>query len=129
MIIEPTPGPWHVVEPRAIDYRQPLVYGRGGDSLIGAAEGGGRKIAVPAPEARANAKLFAGSLRLLEVCRKTRDLLSSCEEAGKEAGKATCNTTVTLNESNVANLLCDLRSAILDAELHHNPQLPWGGNR
>jgi len=63
--VEPTPGPWSVVEPVAIDYRAPLIYGADGGSLIACAEGGGPKRAVSGGEARANATLIVRACNLV----------------------------------------------------------------
>jgi hypothetical protein len=70
-----TPGPWRVVEPVAIDYRAPLIYGADGGSLVATVEGGGRKRAVDAAEARSNAHLIAAAPDLLTACKLARDLL------------------------------------------------------
>lgn len=60
----PTPRPWAVIEPAAIDYRAPLIYGADGGSLVAVAEGGGPKRAVDAAEARANAALIVRSVNM-----------------------------------------------------------------
>jgi len=56
-----TPGPWAVIEPVALDYRAPLIYGADKVSLVAIAEGGGPRRAITAPEARANAFLIAAA--------------------------------------------------------------------
>jgi hypothetical protein len=62
-----TPGPWEVVEPTAIDYRAPLVYGADRQSLVAGAESGGPIRAVSASEARANARLIAAAPELYQA--------------------------------------------------------------
>lgn len=62
-----TPGPWRVMEPVALDYRAPLIYGADQKSLVANAEGGGPRRAVAAPEARANAFLIAAAPELYEA--------------------------------------------------------------
>ena len=59
-----TPGPWVAIEPVALDYRAPLIYGAKRESLVAVAEGGGPRRAVTAAEARANAFLIAAAPEL-----------------------------------------------------------------
>lgn len=54
-----TPGPWKVVTPSAIDWRDPLIYGADGQSLVAFTYGGGPVRAIASPEQRANAALIA----------------------------------------------------------------------
>lgn len=54
-----TPGPWKVVTPAAIDWRDPQVYGENGGTLVCQTYGGGPKRAADAREQRANAALIA----------------------------------------------------------------------
>ena len=62
-----TPGPWIVIEPVALDYRAPCIYGADKQSLVAIAEGGGPKRAVTAREARSNAQLIAAAPELYEA--------------------------------------------------------------
>jgi hypothetical protein len=56
-----------MVEPVAIDYRAPLIYGANGSSLVAVAEDGGPKRAVSAAEARTNARLIATAPTLYTI--------------------------------------------------------------
>lgn len=59
-----TPGPWRMIQPIALDYRVPLVYGANAETLIATAEGGGPRRAIDAAETRANALLIAAAPEL-----------------------------------------------------------------
>jgi len=69
-----TPGPWRVIQPIALDYRAPLIYGADRASLVAQAEGGGPKRAIVGAEARANAFLMAAAPELYEVLTWFADL-------------------------------------------------------
>ena len=75
-----TEGPWTVVEPAAIDYRAPLIYGAGGKSLVAVAEGGGPERAVDAAEARANAAFIAMAERAFEPMRALYDIICAIRD-------------------------------------------------
>ncbi len=56
-----------MIQPVALDYRAPLIYGADQESLVACAEGGGPRRAIDAAEARANAFLIAAAPQLYEA--------------------------------------------------------------
>jgi hypothetical protein len=71
---EHTPLPWTVVDPAALDYREPVVLGADGTCRVAWMAGGGPRRAADAAEARANAAFIVRAANSHDALVKALEL-------------------------------------------------------